>query len=109
MHTVVVRRDLAARHPDLVANVYRAFCEAKDVVLQEYRTGRIFNHMDVPMPWNSALYDHDVEVFGEDWWPYGLGANRITVDAFLRWHHEQGLSRRRMTCGEVFASELLHT
>jgi hypothetical protein len=108
MHTVVARRDLAARHPDLV-NVYRAFCEAKDVVLQEYRTGRIFNHMDVPTPWFSDLYDHDVEVFGADWWPYGVAANRITVGVFLHWHHEQGLSRRRMTCDEVFASELLNT
>ena len=80
---------ISARHHDLVVNVYRAFCEAKDVVLQEYRTGRIFNHMDVPMPWFSDLYDHDVEVFGEDWWPYGVAANRITVDAFLRWHRDR--------------------
>jgi hypothetical protein len=27
---------------------------------------RIFNHMDVPMPWISALYDHDVEAFGDE-------------------------------------------
>jgi hypothetical protein len=109
MHTVVVRRDLAAAHPNLVSDVYRAFREAKDHVLQEYRTGRIFNHMDTPLPWISALYDHDREVFGDDWWPYGVAANRTTVDAFLRWHFEQGLSKRRLTCEDVFAPELLDT
>jgi 4,5-dihydroxyphthalate decarboxylase len=44
---------------------------------------------------------------GEDWWPYGLEANRHVLETFLRHHHEQGLSKRRFTPEEIFARETL--
>jgi 4,5-dihydroxyphthalate decarboxylase len=44
---------------------------------------------------------------GEDWWPYGFAANRRVLDTFLRYHHEQGLSARRLEAEELFASETL--
>ncbi|HEX3548570.1 MAG TPA: 4,5-dihydroxyphthalate decarboxylase [Mycobacterium sp.] len=109
MHTLVMRRDLAAEHPGLAESVYRAFCDAKDVAMQEYRTGRIFNHIDVMMPWISGLYDDNRSLFGDDWWPYGVEANRASIDAYLRWHYEQGLSRRRLTCEDIFVQELANT
>jgi hypothetical protein len=109
MHIVVIRRDLAEANPDLIGSVYRAFTEAKDTVLQQYRQERILNHIDRPIPWISELYDQDREFFGDDWWPYGVAANRTTIDAVLRWNHEQGLTRRLMTCADVFAPELLDT
>jgi hypothetical protein len=43
----------------------------------------------------------------EDWWPYGISANRTTLDTYLRHHYEQGLSTRRWKIDEVFAPELL--
>jgi hypothetical protein len=109
MHTVVMPRELVDRTPGLAASVYHAFCEAKGVAMEEYRVGRIFNHMDVPIPWLSTLFDHDREVFGDDWWPYGSSANRTAIDAFFRWHYEQGLSKRHMTIEDVFVPELLDT
>jgi 4,5-dihydroxyphthalate decarboxylase len=109
MHTVVIRRDLAARYPSLARSVYDAFCEAKDVVAQRYRTGRSFNHNGVMMPWFSALYDDNLSLFGPDWWPYGVAANRPAVDAFLRWHFEQQLSQQLWTCEDIFVKELLDT
>jgi hypothetical protein len=39
-------------------------------------------------------------------WPAPFRHSAITVNAFLRWRQE--LSGRRVTCGEVFASQL-HT
>jgi 4,5-dihydroxyphthalate decarboxylase len=39
---------------------------------------------------------------GEDFWPYGLEANRKTLDAFLRHHHAQGLSPRLVAAEELF-------
>jgi hypothetical protein len=41
--------------------------------------------------------------------PYGLAANRTTIDTFLRYYFEQGLSIRHLTCEELFAPELLDT
>lgn len=109
MHTVVIRRDLLAQHPELAASVYQAFCQSKDVVLQRYQNGRVLNHLDEMMPWISQLCDQNIALFGNDWWPYGLAANRKAVEAFLRWHHEQGLSSHHRRCEEIFVPELLDT
>jgi 4,5-dihydroxyphthalate decarboxylase len=39
---------------------------------------------------------------GDDFWAYGVEANRKTLDAFLHHHHAQGLSSRRVTVEELF-------
>jgi 4,5-dihydroxyphthalate decarboxylase len=44
---------------------------------------------------------------GEDYWSYGFEKNRETLDIFLRYHHEQGLSKRRLKPEELFAPETL--
>jgi 4,5-dihydroxyphthalate decarboxylase len=46
---------------------------------------------------------------GEDWWPYGLGPNRHVLETFLRYHHEQGLSKRLYKPEELFARETLES
>ena len=42
---------------------------------------------------------------GDDWWPYGIEKNRVTVDALCQYFFEQGLSTRRMSVEELFALE----
>jgi len=39
---------------------------------------------------------------GEDFWSYGLNANRKTLETFLRHHHSQGLSPRLMKPEDLF-------
>jgi hypothetical protein len=43
MHTVVMRKDHALEHPGLVKNLYRGFCAAKDVAMDHYKKGLVFN------------------------------------------------------------------
>ncbi|MEH2422224.1 MAG: hypothetical protein V7K48_15305 [Nostoc sp.] len=109
MHTVVVSRELASEHPEIVKAVYKGFCDAKDVVTEQYKKGMIFNNMATMVPWFSKLIDADRSLLGEDWWPYGVNANRKAVDTYLRYHFEQGLSKRRLTCEDIFVPELLGT
>lgn len=109
MHTVVLRRDLLAQHPDLARTIYRGFCAAKDVATENYKKGLIFNNINNMLPWFSHLIDEDRRILGDDWWPYGMAANRKAVDAFLRYHFEQGLSKRRLTCDDIFVPDLLGT
>lgn len=109
MHTVVVRKDLLAQHPHLAQAVYRGFCDAKDLAVQDYQRGRVDQHMAVMVPWFTALYEGNSRLLRDDWWPYGVQANRETVDTFLRYFFEQGLSKRRLTCDEIFAPELIGT
>jgi 4,5-dihydroxyphthalate decarboxylase len=39
---------------------------------------------------------------GDDFWSYGVEANRHTLETFLRCHHEQGLSPRQVEIAELF-------
>ncbi len=41
-------------------------------------------------------------LMGEDFWSYGFAPNRHVIDAFLRMHHAQGLSPRRLAPEELF-------
>ena len=108
MHTVAVRRELAAQ-PEVLRAVYQGFCDAKDMVREQYTKGMIFNNMNIMMPWFSKLVEADRHLLGDDWFPYGLGANRKAVDTFLRYHFEQGLSKRRLTCEDIFVPQFLGT
>lgn len=109
MHAVVMRRELYERNRELPAALYRAFCEAKDAAVEQYRRGAAFHHAPVMVPWFSALVAKNHELLGDDWWPYGVAANRGALETFLRYHHEQGLSKRRLTCEDLFVPELLDT
>jgi hypothetical protein len=109
MHTVVVKRDLAATQPALVGDVYRAFVEAKDAAADRYRQGRRLYEVQSMAPWMNALFERNRQQFGEDWWPYGIAANRAALDANLRYQFEQGVVGRRWTVDEIFLPELLAT
>jgi hypothetical protein len=106
MHMVSVKKELAD-DADLMRAVYKGFCDAKDVMVQQLVRGMTFNNMTVMIPWLSHLLDRNIETLGADWWPYGIAANRKALDAFLRYHYEQGLSKRRWTIEEVFAPAML--
>jgi 4,5-dihydroxyphthalate decarboxylase len=109
MHTVVIRRDVLAEHPELAQEVYKGFCDAKKAAEEKYQHGLIFNSMGTMFPWFSQLVDEDIAVLGEDWWPYGMTANRKAIDAVLRYHHEQGITDRLFTVEDIFLPELLTT
>lgn len=110
MHTLVIRRDLAAERPDLVRDVYDGFCKSRDAAAGRYRRGRIFNNMDHCMvPWFPRLLDENQSLFADDWFPYGIDANKTMIDTLLRYHYEQGLSKRHLTREDVFVPELLDT
>jgi hypothetical protein len=109
MHAVAVKRELSARHPELVQAVYRGFCEAKDACESQYVKGMTFNNMTMMVPWFSQLMTENRALLGQDWWPHGIKANREPLDAYLRYHFEQGLSTRRLTIEDVFVPELMDT
>ena len=104
MHTVVVRRDVYAKNPWVAQSLYKAFTEAKSRAYALYNQTAALPAM---VPWLTAHIEETRKEMGEDWWPYGLEPNRKTLETFLRYHHEQGLSKRRFAPEELFARETL--
>jgi len=104
MHVVVLRREVYERDRWVAMNLVSAFEEAKRAS-QERITEIGLSH--VPMPWLAEHARRWREAAGEDFWPYGIEANRSTLEAFLQYAHEQGVAARRLRMEELFAPETL--
>lgn len=102
MHTVVIRREVYEEHPWVAQTLYKAFCEAHRKSYQDLEETAALKTM---LPWLTAHLEETRREMGKDFWPNGLEHNRETIDTFLRYHHEQGLSRRRLRVEDVFAPE----
>ncbi len=106
MHTVVIRRDVYQKHRWVAQSLYKALAAAKAKALELFRQTAA---MPAMLPWFVAHVEETRREMGEDWWPYGLAPNHQVLDTFLRYHHEQGLSRRRFSPEELFARETLES
>jgi 4,5-dihydroxyphthalate decarboxylase len=106
MHVIVVKNETLARHPWIAMNLLRAFDEAKVNSLKRLST--IVNS-SVAIPWMHYAYDHAREVIGENFWPYGIESNRRTLEAFLRYCGEQGITQRNVSVEELFPNEFSKT
>ncbi|MFE2447425.1 hypothetical protein ACFXDF_36155 [Streptomyces sp. NPDC059426] len=82
--------------------VYEGFVAAKEAGARRYRQGRRLYEAPFMVPWLNVLYEENAELMTEDWWPYGVAANRAALDTLLRYHHEQGLTAHRWTIEEIF-------
>ena len=106
MHTVVIRRDVYAKNPWVAQSLYKAFVASKKIAYEMYAQTAA---MPTMLPWTSAQAEEARTQMGDDWWPYGLGPNRHVLETFLRYHHEQGLSKRLYQPEELFAKETLES
>ena len=61
------------------------------------------------LPWLTAYVEETRREMGDDFWPYGLPRNADALATFLRYSHEQGLSRRRLSPDDLFAPETLES
>jgi 4,5-dihydroxyphthalate decarboxylase len=99
MHVVGIRKSLCERHPWLPGAVFKAFGQAKDAALQALSDT---SATKVTLPFVEEQLKAARETLGDDFWSYGVARNRTTIDTFLRHHHAQGLSSRRLAVEEVF-------
>ena len=104
MHIIGIRRTLAERHPWLPVSVFKAFLRAKELAMHEL--GQI-GHLYASLPWGVAEFEKARALMGGDYWSYGLAANRHGLETFTRYHHEQGLSARKVAPEELFAQSTL--
>lgn len=107
MHTVVIRRAVYERNRWIARALAAAFQQAKDQATRHYRMAETFFGAPFMVPWLAAHLEENRALMGDDAWPYGIAANRETLDTYLRYHFEQGLSKRRFAIEDIFAPETL--
>lgn len=106
MHVIALRRDVHERFPWVAQELYKAFLRARaEAVAGLYETAAL-KHM---LPWLVQDVEQTRAVMGEDFWTYGLEPNRVALETFLRYSHEQGLSPRLLSAEELFAAETLES
>ncbi|GHF10668.1 4,5-dihydroxyphthalate decarboxylase [Streptomyces spiralis] len=106
MHVVVIRRDVYDRHRWVAQSLYKALLAAKDAAYESLYDTSALRFM---LPWLTPQLEETRALLGKDYWSYGVEGNRETLEAFLRYHHEQGLSARLWRPEELFAPESLES
>jgi 4,5-dihydroxyphthalate decarboxylase len=103
MHVIAMRRAVFERYPWAAMNLLKAFEQAKERSLERIQD---LTASRIPVPWASAIAGEWSESFGADPFPYGLEANRRTLDAFCRFSHNQGVTAKRLTPDDLFPKEV---
>jgi 4,5-dihydroxyphthalate decarboxylase len=102
MHTVVIRRDVYQKHPWVAQSLYKAFRKAQQETYKDLYEAAA---LKVMLPWLLQHVEETREIMGQDFWPYGFEPNIKTLETFLRYSYEQGLSKRPLQPRELFAAE----
>jgi 4,5-dihydroxyphthalate decarboxylase len=91
---IVVKDELLSRHPGLGRALYEAFLESKEIYLRQLAAGESVSDKD-------AHYRTMARTVGDPL-PYGIEANRASIDAMLGYCHQQGLLKKRHSIGDMF-------
>jgi 4,5-dihydroxyphthalate decarboxylase len=96
-HTVVIKDELIAEHPDLATDVFDAFVRAKRQYVEELKAGRVQKPMEA-----DAVHRRVMEITGDPL-PYGIAPNRKVLDELIRHALTQGIITEGVTPQELFA------
>jgi 4,5-dihydroxyphthalate decarboxylase len=106
MHTVAIRRDVYEQNRWVAQSLYKAFVEAQRRTYEDLYVTAALKAM---LPWLTSHVEETRALMGDDFWAYGFESNRASLATFLRYHHEQGLSKRLLEPEELFAPETMES
>ncbi len=100
MHLVAIRKEVYNANPWIAKSLYKAFDDAKAMAWQNLRYN---GAQKVMLPWLYPDIDEVDELFpGGDPWPYGIEANRNTLETQLRIMHRDHMIDRIPSLDELF-------
>ncbi|MFC7737311.1 ABC transporter substrate-binding protein [Roseomonas sp. GCM10028921] len=104
MHCVALRKELAAAHPWLPLELFRAFARARAMAVADLS---MVNVLRASLPWIAAEAEAQTRIMGGDPWPYGFRRNREEVGAMIRFALADGLAAREIAPEELFHPSVL--
>ncbi len=99
MHLIVIKRDVYEQNPWIGHSLYKGLVDAKAKALARMRKTGAHPTM---LPW----VHHDIEeindVFAGDPFPYGIEANRPTLEALVQYMAEQHFIPQPIPIADLF-------
>ena len=104
MHVLVVRADVYHANRWIMRNLLEAFEDAKAIAFERMRDATT---SFIPVPWapNQMEETHRVLFPDSQPWPYGVKDNAFTLNTFLDYCYEQGVTKRHLRADELFPPE----
>ncbi len=104
MHTVVLREEVYQKYPWVAQSLCKAFAESKRICEESLYKYSALKYM---IAWSFADIEEQRELFGDNFWPYGLEANRHVLETLIQYSCEQGLIKKPMELTSLFAPNTL--
>ena len=95
-HTVVIRNELIAAHPQLAADVFDAFAAGKRLYLDRLESDAIEKPTEV-----DELHKRVMQITGDPL-PYGIAPNRQVIEELIGHALKQGIISKPVTVEELF-------
>jgi 4,5-dihydroxyphthalate decarboxylase len=104
VHMIVMSRKLDRAQPELAAKFYAAFEQAKQIAYDDVLSDR----GGFSIVYLRERLKEQMATWGDPW-KYGIKANKITIDAFIKYNVEQGMIRAAPSYADVFSAGTLDT
>lgn len=106
MHTVAIRTEIVEANPWLPYTLLKGFEEAKRLA---YRDLEDTTAHHITLPFVHDHVDETKALMGDDFWPYGLEANRLNLEKFLSYAHRQGMTPTLLQPEALFPESTWHS
>lgn len=101
MHAVAVKKELLENNPWLAESLFNAYSESKTM---DYNFMTKLGWAYDTLPWYGQEYEETKKVMGNNFWPYGIEANRKVLETLCRYCYEQGLIKEAVKFEDLFIS-----
>jgi 4,5-dihydroxyphthalate decarboxylase len=98
MHAVAIRTNLVEQNPWLPKAVFEGYSASKAMAFADMRQKWFLR----TLPWFAQELESTEALMGRNFFPYGVEANRKSLEALFRYSHEQGLASRELKIEEIF-------
>ncbi|MFZ0836221.1 MAG: ABC transporter substrate-binding protein [Xanthobacteraceae bacterium] len=97
-HTIVIKDELLAKHPDLAGDAFEVFAEAKRQYIERLKGRKIEKPTAV-----DKMHERVMEIAGDPL-PYGIAPNRKVIENLIGHASAQGIITRPVRVEDLFAN-----
>ncbi len=105
MHAVAIKNSLAKKNPWLIEAVFKAYSQSKQMAY-DYMAKLAW--LKDSLPWFGQEFAETRALMGNNYYSYGIEANRKALETLFRYSHQQGLCSRELTIEELFVPSSLN-